>query len=78
MSERARRPGQSCESCCHFIDHRDLDAGDPFGYCGQLVDALGLDKALEINPYGGHWTTGDAWCSEWKGGPNLWPMMAKR
>lgn len=59
-----RPAGQSCESCRHFVDHRDID--DPhLGYCGQLVNTLGLDEAIKVNEYGGHWTSDDSWCHHW-------------
>jgi hypothetical protein len=37
--ERQRLPGQSCESCCHFIDYRDPedDPEEVNGYCAALV-----------------------------------------
>jgi hypothetical protein len=73
-AERDRLPGQSCESCCHFIDYRDPD-DDPDevnGYCGELVDRLGLTEALKENEYGGRWVHSGQWCGAWEGGPPLW------
>ena len=72
--ERKRLPGQSCETCCHFIDYRDPqdDPEECNGYCAQLVDTLGFKKALKINPYGGRWTHHESWCVSWEGGPKIW------
>ena len=71
-----RRAGESCTNCCHFADHSSDDdlPDEPNGYCCVLVDKLGLDAALKINEYGGHWTHSGSWCSEWEGGPSLWPV----
>jgi hypothetical protein len=72
--ERQRHPGESCESCCHFIDYRseDDDPREANGYCGQLVDKLGIEEAIKVNPYGGYWTHSDSWCGDWEGGEPLW------
>lgn len=63
--------GQACRNCCHFIDHTD-PPDDLLGYCGELVDRLGLEKALERNEYGGHWTHVGDWCSRWEDGEPVW------
>lgn len=69
-----RQPGQACLSCCHFIDHTDSENGDELGYCGELVDRLGLEEALKVDPYGGRWVDSRYWCKRYEGGPTLWPM----
>jgi hypothetical protein len=76
--ERKREAGQSCETCCHFIDYRDPDE-DPRecnGYCAQLVDTLGFEAAVKVDGYGGFWTHSGAWCGNWEGGPPVWGKPA--
>jgi hypothetical protein len=55
-----------CETCVFFSDHRhdDDDPDEPNGYCGYDL-ANGV-----LNPYGGHWTHSDDWCSDWKPAPD--------
>ena len=69
-----RHAGQSCSTCCHFIDYRSAedDPDEPNGYCGELVDRLGLAEAVKVNEYGGHWTHSEEWCEHWKDGPPNW------
>lgn len=65
---------QTCENCRHFIDYREPDdlPDEPNGYCGYLVDTHGLDEAVRMNEYGGHWTHHTAWCEHWSGGTPEW------
>lgn len=71
--ERKRGERQSCATCCHFIDYRDTEPDDEVnGYCSQLVNTLGFEKALNINPYGGGWTHHESWCRDWEGGAPVW------
>ena len=76
LLQELRKPpsGQSCANCKHFIDYRsdNDEPGEPNGYCGELVDRLGFDKALEQNAYGGRWVVSSEWCQRWETGPSLW------
>ncbi len=61
-----RPEGQSCANCRYFEDYSDTEPLDELnGYCSQLVITLGLEAAVKINEYGGHWTHTSHWCDKW-------------
>lgn len=61
-------PGQRCENCRHFEDfrHHEDDPHEANGYCAQLLNTLGMARALKVNGgYAGHWTNHKSWCKDW-------------
>ena len=65
---------RTCAHCRHFIDHSgpEDEPDEPNGYCGELVDRLGITKAVKVNEYGGFWTSSTSTCDHWEGGEKIW------